>query len=160
MVSRLAALLVLLTGLASPMQVQSQGMDEPIEPYDPGTEADPVDTLPAGSIWDHNGSTMILVAEGSNRVFVYAQPRAALLDEGVASGTVLFTGRRDGRSYNGVAYRFSAGCGPIGYDVSGTVSADQLRVDLYGDAPRRDGSCRIASTRPDHLVFTYLSAGQ
>jgi hypothetical protein len=39
---------------------------------------------PESTIWDHNGSIMYLVANGSSREFYYQKPRPGMLDAGAA----------------------------------------------------------------------------
>jgi hypothetical protein len=104
----------------------------------------------AQSIWDHNGSTVVLEAQGASRKFYYQNPRTGL---SVAPGTLLFEGRRSENRYTGTAYLFSRNCEPIGYEVSGPVSQDQRRVVLRGKAPRRDANCNVTSYRDDVLRF-------
>lgn len=109
-----------------------------------------------GSEWDHNGSSMKLVASGQSRTFVYDAPRDGMLQAGARSGTVLFRGNRKGFRYSGTAYVFSQRCGPAAFSVSGAVSPDQRSVTLHGKAPRRSGSgCEINGYRDETLVFTY-----
>ena len=48
----------------------------------------------AESIWNHNGSTMMLEANGDIVAFTYLQPRNLMAAQGVERGTVLFSGRR------------------------------------------------------------------
>src|SRR5262245_45534398 len=107
-------------------------------------------TAQAASLWDHNGSVVVLEANGAARKFLYRSPRPGLP---VASGTLLFSGKKDGNSYSGTAYVFSRKCGPLGYAVSGPVSDDQRTVTMYGKAPRVDSSCNVVAYRDDTLVF-------
>src|SRR5207244_4202138 len=106
------------------------------------------------SLWDHNGSTVSLVAKGTARIFLYETPRAGL-PEGVRPGTVLFDGRRDGNFYDGTAYVFSSRCEPKGYHVRGPVSADDRQVILQGRVPVRDSNCQVVGYRDDRLEFIY-----
>jgi hypothetical protein len=106
-------------------------------------------------LWNHNGSTMRLVAVGSTRKFFYENPREGLASVGVTTGKLLFTGRKSGNSYSGTAYIFSH-CGQAPYRVSGPVSGDQRQVTLYGRAPVVAADCRISSYQDDALVFTFL----
>ena len=106
----------------------------------------------AKSLWEHNGSIVYLEAEGLFRRFYYEIPRSELP---VDPGSPLFHGQRRGNRYVGTAYVFSAECGAIGYPVSGTVSADQLKITMRGKAPVRDSDCNIVRFRLDNLVFTY-----
>src|SRR5437762_1384336 len=82
------------------------------------------------STWNHNGSSMSLVASGRSRTFIYENPRAGMREVGVGPGTVLFKGVRNGSKYSGTAYVFSKRCGAQPYQVSGDVSADDREVDL------------------------------
>jgi hypothetical protein len=56
------------------------------------------------TIWDHNGSVMSLVANGSSREFYYQKPRPGMLDAGARPGSLLFHGRVNGGQYSGTAY--------------------------------------------------------
>lgn len=111
-----------------------------------------VDFAAAASLWEHNGSIVSLDADGSTRKFSYVTPRAGL---DVSAGTLLFNGAKSGDTYSGTAYQFSKKCGAISYSVSGSVSPDQRVVTMTGEAPVRDGSCKVVSTRTETLIFTY-----
>jgi hypothetical protein len=107
------------------------------------------------SYWDHNGSRMGLVADGSRRLFYYAAPRAALVERGVTSGQLLFEGERIGNRYAGTARIFStAPCGQFTYRVEGPISGDQRSVTMFGRAPRVNSRCEVIGYRDDMLVFT------
>jgi hypothetical protein len=99
---------------------------------------------------------MRLIADGVNRRFVYEKPREGLVSRGVRRGTLLFDGKKDGDAYSGRSRIFSQKCGAIEYDVSGTVAADQRRVEMTGKRPIIDDSCRVIRTEPDVLVFEFL----
>lgn len=103
--------------------------------------------------WEHNGSVVTLHADGPNREFRYALPRAGLP---VASGTVLFTGRKDGSTYSGLAYVFSSRCGARPYQVVGTVAEDQRSVSMEGNAPVVDSACKVVGHRDDVLFFSLI----
>lgn len=107
-----------------------------------------------GSIWDHNGSTMKLTANGARRQFTYERPRSGMRKRGVRKGDVLFDGVRDGEFYSGTAYIFTKRCGKVGYDVLGSVSNNDTRIVMRGNAPRLDGACRRVGSKPDKLVFS------
>jgi len=107
------------------------------------------------SFWNHNGSLMYLVADGATRRFYYERPRDGIGQVGVQYGTLLFEGRKDGNTYSGTAFIFSSACGATPYQVSGTVSADDQQVTLYGQAPRLNDNCQIVGYREDKLVFTF-----
>lgn len=109
-----------------------------------------------GTVWNHNGSLMRLLADGATRRFAYERPRRGLERAGVGQCDIVFEGEKQGEQYVGTAYVFSRDCGPIGFPVSGRVSKGGLKVTLHGRAPRRRDDCSIKSYRPDKLVFEYL----
>lgn len=109
-----------------------------------------------GTVWNHNGSHMRLLADGATRRFAYERPRSGLEGAGVSRCDVVFEGEKQGNEYVGTAYVFSSDCGPIGYPVSGPVSSGGSKVTLYGKAPRRRDDCSISGYRNDKLVFTYV----
>lgn len=110
----------------------------------------------AGSVWNHNGSTMRLMANGANRTFAYERPRSGVVRAGVTSCDIVFEGEKVGDEYIGTAYVFLRDCGPVGYPVSGPVTNGGLKVTLYGQAPRRRDDCSVSGYRDDKLVFEYL----
>lgn len=107
----------------------------------------------ADSVWEHNGSTLQLREEGTLRSFRYSNPRAELQKAGVDDGTVLFEGKKIGNRFSGTAYRFSKGCGAVGYEVEGTVSPTVGALTLSGRAPRRNSKCEVVGHFTDQLVF-------
>lgn len=111
------------------------------------------------SYWSHNDSVVSLADNGNTRIFFYEKPRSGMLDAGVRKGTMLFKGQfSHGRmSYSGEAYLFSKKCGPVAYKVEGKVSPDYRTVELRGDRPVRDASCRRTGTRPEKLLFKFVS---
>jgi hypothetical protein len=108
----------------------------------------------AAPSWDHNGSSMRLVANGPSREFFYESPRSGLEAVGVQQGTLLFKGKKVGNTYSGTAYVFSP-CGALPYAVSGAVSEDQRSVTMTGKAPIPRSNCSVARYRDDALVFTF-----
>lgn len=115
-------------------------------------------SYPAPSLWGHNGSVMRLAGRGATRQFFYEVPRAGLKAEGAAQGTLLFTGIRQGATYNGTAFIFHSGCAPAPYEVSGRVDDDDRGVTLFGSAPVLDKAGNVVSTRPDILTFSFLGS--
>ncbi|WP_238120874.1 MULTISPECIES: hypothetical protein [unclassified Xanthobacter] len=111
----------------------------------------------ADSCWMHNGSLVRLVAAGDARSFVYEVPRPGLREIGVKRGTLLFKGKRHGRTYSGIARMFSTECpGAVTeYAVEGPVSGDQTRIVLSGW--REVYRACVPTDQPveDRLVFTY-----
>ena len=118
---------------------------------------------PAGgraSVWDHNGSTMLWESNGANRVVTYLDPRPGIANTGVRSGTLLFEGRREGRTMYGTAYTFRRGCPPAPYEVEGQIRSE-TNVTLRGASPvRARGGCRVVRYNPNGgsatLRFRYL----
>lgn len=120
-------------------------------------KAEGADIPAGGSLWNYNGSTVRLYANGEKRKFVYEQPRPTVMAMGVQKGTVIFEGTRNGNTYSGKAYAFNAECPPQEYLVAGPVAKDDLQVTIYGAAPRRDKDCNeILPPRNEVLVFTFL----
>ena len=107
------------------------------------------------SIWNHNGSQMLLQSNGSNRTISYLYPRPGISAQ---PGQVVFQGRRIGNRYVGTAYTFRRGCQPAAYRVSGRLGSE-TRIVLRGAAPRRSG-CQVIgySNRSGNarLVFSYM----
>src|SRR5215212_9655887 len=112
----------------------------------------------ADTVWEHNGSIVQLREEGTQRSFRYSDPRAELQKAGVENGTVLFEGKKTGNRFSGTAYRFSRGCGAIGYEVDGTVSPTAKDLTLSGRAPKRNSKCEVVGHFTDVLVFRRRTA--
>ena len=112
---------------------------------------------PRRTVWDHNGSEMHLIGEGTTRRFVYLKPRESISAAGARAGTLLFAGERNGIVYRGISHVFSNRCGKLYYEVAGRVESGDVRVVLTGKAPAGlDATCKVTSSKDDMLVFTYL----
>ncbi|MEI5663424.1 hypothetical protein WBO78_00650 [Bosea sp. CCNWLW174] len=114
-----------------------------------------------GSLWNHNGST-VLVDEARGRI-VYDEPKAAIAGT-VRSGTLLFEGRFNGKRISGTAYVFKKGCEPAAYPVSGMMEDNPngfgSRIVLTGPAPKRDkASCAIIGSTGAHSRLVFEEAG-
>ena len=107
-------------------------------------------------LWDHNGSTVYLVAQGRSRKFFYKQPREGLLIAGARPNELVFSGEVVGEQYRGVAYRFNSRCGKLPYQVSGPILDNYRRVELRGQAPRVDSNCGVTDYVDDLLVFQLI----
>src|SRR4029077_13599708 len=105
------------------------------------------------TIWDHNGSVMSLVANGSSREFYYQKPRPGMLDAGARPGSLLFRGRVNGGQYSGTAYFFNPHCGAIPFEVKGPSLRDEERIVLTGQAPRVGRDCRTYGSYTSNLEF-------
>jgi hypothetical protein len=108
------------------------------------------------SFWTHNGSLVSLTADGEKRSFHYEQPREGMRAAGAERGALLFQGVRQGANYAGTAYIFKASCGAIAYAVRGSVSLNERRITLEGQAPSQvDQNCRAAAYKRDTLIFDF-----
>jgi hypothetical protein len=115
---------------------------------------------PERTIWDHNGSVMYLVANGSSRDVYYQKPRQGMLDAGARPGSLLFRGEVDNGQYLGMAYIFNLHCGPIPFEVKGPVLDDNERIVLTGQAPRVDRNCRTYGSYTSNLEFRRLDSNE
>ena len=107
-------------------------------------------------LWDHNGSTVYLVAQGRSRKFFYKEPKTEMLSAGAKSNSLLFDGKAIGEQYQGTAYQFNSRCGKLPYRVSGPILDNYRRVELRGQAPRVDNSCRVTGYVDDLLSFQLI----
>jgi hypothetical protein len=146
-------------GLACPPAADTGAAPKPLTPQDavsPPHQVRPVQPGVKRSFWTHNGSLVYLTAEGDGRSFYYERPREAIRNAGAEPGTLLFKGERLGSTYSGTAYVFAGRCGAIGYEVRGSVTNNDRRVTLEGQAPSGiGGDCRVTGSRRDVLVFEY-----
>jgi hypothetical protein len=109
-----------------------------------------------GSLWDMDGSGMMLKADASERQFYYCRPAGSASSEGARTGALLFTGRRSGNRYNGTAYVHTGNCGAFPYSVSGNVFNGDQGVTLSGQRPVIDSStCKVSTTREIQLTLNY-----
>lgn len=107
---------------------------------------------PSRSFWDHNGSTLYLVANGKSRELYYDAPHPRMAGVGVRNGTLLFQGVYAAGSYSGTAHIFTRQCGVLPYQVSGPVTNNFEKITLHGQKPVPDANCNIRYA-PDTLEF-------
>lgn len=107
---------------------------------------------PEPTLWDHNGSVMYLVTDGASREFRYQKPRQGMLDAGARPGSVLFRGEIVNGEYLGTAYIFNPHCGPIPFEVKGSVLNDE-QIVLTGQVPRVGWNCRPDGYYTSNLEF-------
>jgi hypothetical protein len=115
---------------------------------------------PESMLWDHNGSVMYLVANGSAREFQYQKPRPGMLDAGARPGAVVFRGEINNGEYLGTAYIFNPHCGPIPFKVKGPILNDDGRIVLTGEAPRVGRDCRAHGSYTSNLEFRRLRTNE
>jgi hypothetical protein len=139
----IAVMLIASTALAKERSVESAGVK-----------------AGSASLWEHNGSTLYLIADGATREFHYNAPRAGMLQAGARPGALLFTGRSINGRYVGTAYIFNRQCGRLPYQVSGPILDNYERVVLTGQAPRVDAYCNILGSYTDILEFSLLHSGR
>jgi hypothetical protein len=108
------------------------------------------------SFWNHNGSTIYLVADKSSREFYYDEPRPGMVMAGARSGNLLFRGKSIGNEYVGTAFIFDSRCGNRSYNVSGPILDNSQRVLLRGRAPRVGQDCQPRGYVDDTHQFTFL----
>ena len=94
------------------------------------------ETLPQPTLWEHNGSIVYLVANGSSRELYYKEPRQGMVEAGARLGSLLFHGKSVRGKYIGTAFIFNSRCGQYPYPVSGPILDSYERVVLTGRAPR------------------------
>ena len=111
---------------------------------------------PSESLWDYDGSTLLLMTDGVQRKFYYETPRPELVEIGVQRGTLFFVGQQKGRAYRGTALAFSNRCGAIPYSVRGEISEDNQTIVVRGKAPNLDGKCRVKSTWEATLMLVRI----
>ncbi len=124
------------------------------KPPVPGPQPMAVSAEPSSAYWNHDGSLMLLFSDGAKQKIFYETPRIGLVDTGIAPGTLLFEGQRNGPTIVGTAYQFYRRCKSEGYRVSGNTSKDLRQITLKGKAPLLDASCNITGSRDDVLIFT------
>ncbi len=111
---------------------------------------------PEPTTWDHNGSVMSLVENGSSREFRYQKPRPGMLEAGAHPGSLLFRGQVDNGQYAGTAYIYNPHCGAIPFQVKGPVLDNDERIILTGQAPQAGRNCRIHGSYTSDLEFRRL----
>ncbi len=120
-----------------------------------GAQAQTQTVSPEPMIWDHNGSVMYLVTNGLFREFHYQKPRPGMLHAGARPGSVLFRGEVNNGQYSGTAYIFNPQCGPIPFEVKGSILNDE-QIVLAGQAPRVGRNCRPDGSYTSNLEFRRL----
>ena len=111
---------------------------------------------PEPTTWDHNGSVMYLVENGSSREFRYQKPRPGMLEAGARPDSLLFRGQVDNGQYAGTAYIYNPHCGAISFQVKGPVLDNDERIILTGQAPQAGRNCRIHGSYTSNLEFRRL----
>lgn len=111
----------------------------------------------AESLWWHNGSVMILHAQGDQRIFEYYEPRRLMQNAGVKPGTLLFNGELKDYKYKGTARVFSKHCmgAPLAYGVTGEHRWEH-KIILIGRREVHDKCKPTGRYTSDRLVFTYI----
>src|SRR5260370_35264063 len=99
---------------------------------------------------------MCLVANGPSREMYYEKPRPGMLEVGARSGSLQFRGEVNDGQYLGTAYIFNVHCGPIPFEVKGTILDDDERIVLTGQAPRVGQNCRTYGSYASNLGFRRL----
>lgn len=103
------------------------------------------------TLWDHNGSVMYLVANGSSR---------EMLEAGARPDAVLFKGQVVNGQLSGTAYLFNARCGQVPFEVKGPIPDNNERVVLTGQAPRLGRDCQAYGYYASALEFRLLKGSE
>jgi hypothetical protein len=114
-------------------------------------------TATQATLWDHNGSTMVLRSEAARLIMEYEMPRKGMQQVGVRKGDNLLTCSRDGSNLSCTTRIFHPRCGKHDFAAEGRFSDNDRTIRIQGDAPRLDDSCRENGRKPQNWTFTYLS---
>ena len=112
------------------------------------------------SLWDHNGSLMYLVANGSSREIYYQKPRPGMLEAGAHPDSLLFKGEINDGQISGIAYIFNAQCGQVPFHVKGPVLDNGGKIALTGQAPRVGRNCQTNGEYTSTLEFKLLKTSE
>jgi hypothetical protein len=113
-------------------------------------------TVSADSLWNHNGSIMHLVENGTKREIYYAEPRQGMMEAGVKPGTLFFDGERIGDDYFGTARVFSSKCqAPMTFSISGRMIDEQTLV-LEGNRPKFSNCKATGEMKYESLEFNFM----
>jgi hypothetical protein len=134
------------------------GLQEAIK--DSRAQAQAQTASPESTIWDHNGSVMYLIANGSSREFYYQKPRPGMLEAGARPGSLLFRGQFNDGQYSGTAYIFNTHCGSIPFQVKGPILDNDERIMLTGQAPRVGRNCSTYGSYTSNLEFRRLNPNE
>jgi hypothetical protein len=118
----------------------------------------PAATAAERTFWDHNGSVVYLVANGSSREFYYQWPRLGMLEAGAHPDSLLFSGQINNGQFSGTAYVFNAQCGQVPFEVKGPILENGGRVALTGQAPRVGRNCQASGYYTSTLEFRLLKS--
>jgi hypothetical protein len=113
---------------------------------------------PPPTLWDHNGSVMYLVENGSSREFYYQKPRPGMLEAGAHPDSLLFRGQITEGHLSGTAFLFNANCGQFPFAVKGSILDNGEKVVLIGQAPRIGRNCQASDEYTSTLEFKLLKA--
>ena len=108
------------------------------------------------TLWNHNGSVMYLIENGSSREFYYQTPRPGMLEAGAHPDSLLFKGQIDNGQISGTAYLFNAHCGQAPFAVKGPILDNGAKVVLTGQAPHIGRNCQASGEYTSTLEFKLL----
>jgi len=112
------------------------------------------------SLWDHNGSVVYLVANGSSRDIYYQKPRPGMLEAGAHPDSLLFKGEINDGQISGIAYIFNAQCGQVPFHVKGPVLDNGGKIVLTGQAPHVGRNCQTTGEYISTLEFKLLKTSE
>jgi hypothetical protein len=120
----------------------------------------PAATTAGRTFWDHNGSVMYLVENGSAREFYYQKPRPGMLEAGARPDSLLFRGQINSGHISGTAFLFNANCGQVPFAVKGPILDNGERVVLTGQAPHVGRNCQASGEYTSTLEFKLLKTAE
>lgn len=109
-------------------------------------------------VWELDGSLVQISTQGSTTRILFQSATGLFYAQGANAGALLFEGRKDGLTFAGLAYAFSAGCLPESYEAKGAMTPDGATLRLTGRIPFRDHECAIKSYSEQTLVLTRKQA--
>jgi hypothetical protein len=120
----------------------------------------PAATTAERTFWDHNGSIVYLVANGSVREIYYQKPRPGMLEAGAHPDSLLFRGQINDGQFSGTAYLFNPHCGQVPFAVKGPILDNGERVVLTGQTPRVGRNCQAYGEYTSTLEFKLLKTNE
>ena len=103
------------------------------------------DAMYTGFIWKYGDSTVKISMDSKDGfVITYEQPRQGLIDEGVKSGDVMFSGKiTDSDMIYGISRLRRRDCGAIDFQTSGAGKRQEGIITLTGKMPKRGPTCLV-----------------
>ena len=125
-----------------------------IAPPPPPPPPPPIATY-NGSVWDHNGSTMVLNQAGNQVTIDYGRPSDRMRRGVSLLGSRLFQGEISANQISGTAYIYNSRCRQkYAYYVTGTINS--RAINLEGAAPKVSNCRQIGSAWNSNAYLKFL----